>query len=146
MKKILGRLKHSFRVAEKMKQAIENNPQLCDSTAEEMFLLGFLHDIGYNFVAKQEEHENEAGELLRKEDYKFWKDVYYHGTPASEYKSPELELLNWADMTVNQKGCDVTPEERLEDIARRYGIESIQYINAALLKEEIKKWMNDVGL
>lgn len=143
MKVTIGRLKHAFRVAEKMKQAVENRPELCSASSNEMFLLGYLHDVGYSFVDKQEEHECAAGNLLKEQGYKFWQEVYYHGVPDCDYKSNELSLLNWADMTVNQMGEDVTIKERLYDIGIRYGLESIQYINAFSLCNEIQRWVEE---
>ncbi len=134
-----GRLKHAFRVAEKMKQAVENNPGICKATGDEMFLLGYLHDVGYSFVDRQEDHGRAAGELLKLQGYKFWKEVYFHGTPGCEYSSDEMDLLNWADMTVDQSGRDVTTEYRLSDIGRRYGTDSVQFRQAVRLSEEIKK-------
>lgn len=141
-----GRLMHGMRVAEKMKKAVENNPSLCNADADEAFLLGYIHDVGYNFVDKQDEHEHYAGELLKKQGYKFWREVYYHGTPECEYGSDELNLLNWADMTVDQTGTDVTLAERLEDIGKRYGKDSSQYIKAVQLSKEISLWMEQVGI
>lgn len=141
-----GRLKHGFRVAEKMKQAVENNPDICDASADEVFLLGYLHDVGYNFVDRQEDHEQVGGKLLMTQGYKLWQEAYYHGVPKCEYKSNELNLLNWADMTIDQSGKDVSMIERLEDIKKRYGKNSVQYIKAVQLSEEIQTWMNKVGL
>jgi HD-GYP domain-containing protein (c-di-GMP phosphodiesterase class II) len=53
-----GRLMHGMRVAEKMKQMAESNPAICDADANELFFLGYIHDIGYNFVSRQDGHEH----------------------------------------------------------------------------------------
>ena len=146
MKITTGRLMHGMRVAEKMKQTVESNPAICDAGADELFFLGYIHDIGYNFVSKQDEHEHFAGELLKRQGYKYWKEVYFHGTPRCEYKSDELDLLNWADMTVDQTGTDVSLDERLEDIGKRYGKNSPQFKKATQLSKEINLWMEKVGI
>lgn len=142
-----GRLQHGFRVAQKMMQMVGSDTTLCSASPNEMFILGYIHDIGYSFVDNQKDHEHAAGVLLRGQGYKYWKEVYYHGTPECEYHSAELNLLNWADMTVNQSGEDVTIDERLEDIGKRYGFDSSQYVNAVRLSKEIKQWMeaNSIG-
>lgn len=55
-----------------------------------------------------------------------------------------LNLLNWADMQTDYDGADVTFDERLEHIAERYGKESIQYINAAIVIEDVKNYENGI--
>lgn len=140
----IGRLKHMLRVAEKMKQAVESNPNICDASADEVFLLGYLHDVGYSLVDRQEDHAQAGGKLLITQGYKFWKEVFYHGVPECEYKSSELSILNWADMTVNQSGKDVSILERLEDIKKRYGENSVQYSKAVQLSKEIQYWVKSM--
>lgn len=100
-------------------------------------ILGLIHDAAYEFVENQEEHEHKGGEILRSNGYRYWKEVYYHGNPDSEYDSAELRLLNRADMTTGPDGKDMTIDERLADIAERYGETSSQYINAKLLANKI---------
>lgn len=56
--------------------------------------------------------------------------MYYHGDPNSKYNSLYLTILNMADMQIDKYGNDVGYEKRLEDIKTRYGIDSLQYINA----------------
>ena len=49
----------------------------------------------------------------------------------------ELMLLDVADMLIDSCGVRVEATERLEDILRRYGIESMQYKGAKLLAKEL---------
>ena len=105
--------------------------------SKEMFTLGFLHDIGYEFSEKQEEHPQIGGTLLKEQGYKYWKEVYYHGTVTDEYQSEELMLLDVADMLIDSCGVRVEAAERLEDILRRYGVESKQYKEAKLLANKL---------
>ena len=68
------RLKHSLEVARLMKKSAEDagwNKQKC----EEMFVLGFLHDIGYEFAEQQCDHASVGGEMLKNQGYKYWKEV-----------------------------------------------------------------------
>lgn len=62
--------------------------------------------------------------------YRFWKEVYYHGSSDIEYSSYELDLLTCCDMTTGPNGEDFTIQQRLDDIKARYGYQSIQYTNA----------------
>lgn len=124
------RLLHSIGVARKMKEIVLSNPQKYDVTPDEAFFLGFIHDIGYEFTDDQTEHSKKGGELLRKQNYKFWKEVYYHGIPQTDYDSPMLRLLNYSDMIIDNAGKQVTVEERLAGIVERYGKGSSQELDA----------------
>lgn len=117
----MDRLKHCLAVANKMKQIANKNHEVYESTADEMFVLGMLHDIGYEFSDKQEEHAQKGGELLKEQGYKYWKEIYYHGYPQSYYKSKELTLLNFADLTTGPCGEYMSIDERIEELESRYG-------------------------
>ena len=71
--------------------------------------------------------------------YKHWREVYYHGNPDSPYDSDELFVLNLADMQTSSDGQRVTIEERLDDIASRYGNNSSQFILARRLAQSIEQ-------
>ena len=130
------RLKHSYAVANKMVE-LGKEKNLLDEQLQELFLLGYLHDIGYQF-GTNENHNMIGGNLLRNSNYKYWKEVYYHGIPNSEYKSLYLDILNTADMMIDKCGNDVGFDKRLEDIKKRYGEDSIQYINCFKIINELK--------
>ena len=132
-----NRVKHSLAVARKM-QELASKSENFPHSPEDMFLLGYVHDMAYEFVGHQDEHEHYCGELLRDNGYKFWKEVFYHGDPAASYKSSALSLLNYADMTTDPNGNSVTMEMRLEDIGLRYGKTSKQYIKALNLVQLLK--------
>ena len=129
------RLKHSYAVANKMvKLGKEKN--LPDEQLQELFLLGYLHDIGYQFGTNKN-HNMIGGNLLKNSNYKYWKEVYYHGIPNSEFKSLYLDILNTADMMIDKYGNDVGFDKRLDDIKNRYGEDSIQYINCVKIINEL---------
>jgi hypothetical protein len=130
------RLKHSYAVANKMVE-LGKEKNLLDEQLQELFLLGYLHDIGYQFGTNKN-HNMIGGNLLRNSNYKYWKEVYYHGIPNSEYKSLYLDILNTADMMIDKCGNDVGFDKRLEDIKKRYGKDSIQYINCFKIINELK--------
>ena len=130
------RLIHSYAVANKMVE-LGKEKNLLDEQLQELFLLGYLHDIGYQF-GTNENHNMIGGNLLRNSNYKYWKEVYYHGIPNSEYKSLYLDILNTADMMIDKYGNDVGFEKRLDDIKNRYGEDSIQYINCVKIINELR--------
>lgn len=131
------RLNHSLAVARKMKEIVELNKNKYSVTAEEAFLLGFVHDIGYEFCEVQEEHSSAGGVVLKAQGFKLWKEVFYHGINQEEYESIELQLLNYVDMTTSPQGQYVTVENRLLDIGQRYGFSSEQYIEADKMSKKI---------
>ena len=87
------RLKHSYSVAKKMVET-GKSIGLSDGELEELFILGFNHDIGYEYTENGKEHNKVGGELLRKSGFKHWKEVYYHGQLTKEYESLYLDILN----------------------------------------------------
>ena len=122
------RMKHSLAVARKMVE-IGNKLELNKEQLHELFILGFNHDIGYEFVTN-ESHNIIGGNMLKNSGYKYWQEVYYHGNPEAGYNSLYLDILNEADMKINKYGEDVGYEKILEDIRNRYGSDAVQYNDA----------------
>ena len=132
----LDRLKHSISVGRKMME-IGKEKNLADFELKELFLLGYNHDIGYEFSDKGINHNVIGGEILKENGFKHWKEVYYHGEVDSDYKSIYLDILNQADMQIDKYGNDVGYTKRLEDIKERYGEESIVYKKAYELVKKL---------
>ncbi len=118
-------MQHILAVAQKLRSAVEQEPDRYPCSPEEAYVLGYLHDVGYAFASEQRAHGTEAGLLLKEQGYPYWREIYYHGAPQEEYNSPLLTLLNYTDMTTGPAGEDWTIEQRLADIAVRYGDGSI---------------------
>ena len=131
------RLKHSIAVARKMVE-IGKEYNLYDDELQDLFVLGFNHDIGYEY-GDNSNHGHIGGEILKKNNYKYWKEIYYHGDINSEYQSLFLEILNKADMQIDKYGNDVGYDKRLQDIKNRYGEESKTYRDAKFLVDKMKE-------
>ena len=114
------RLKHSIAVARKMVE-IGKSKNFNDTELQDLFLLGYNHDIGYEFVKENENHGIIGGTILKNNGYKYWQEVYYHGEINIDYKSEYLNILNQADMQIDKYGSDLGYEKRLADIRSRYG-------------------------
>ena len=134
----ISRLKHSYAVATKMRESVLLSSKIYSCSANDMYVLGMLHDIGYGLDEEQKNHAHIGGEILREQGYKLWKEIYYHGIVQMEYMSQELRLLNHIDMTTGPDGEDMTIQERIDDIGLRYGKGSRQEKDAIKLAEEIK--------
>lgn len=122
-----NRQNHILEVARKMrKSAMQKYPE--DSLKQEAwYILGFLHDIGYDFTENKPEHNKVGGKILKRMGYPYWREVFYHGEFEKEYSSEELFYLNYADMTTDGKGETVSLDERLEDVEKRYGKTEVYY-------------------
>lgn len=137
----IDRIKHSYSVALKM-QEIGKSLNLTDEQINELFILGFNHDIGYQFVNDNESHNKIGGEILKQSNYKYWKEVYYYGEINITYSSLYLDILNLADMQIDKSGNDVGFDKRLIDIKNRYKEESIIYKKCYTLIEQLKSKYN----
>ena len=131
------RLHHIISVARLMKEYCEKH-NFDSEYCEEMFTLGFLHDIGYEF-GDNLTHSEIGGRNLENQNYKYFNEIKYHGVPNCEYFSKELDLLNYADMHIDGKGNFVTFEERLLDILARCGEDSVAYINSKIIIKKLKE-------
>lgn len=138
-----NRVLHCKGVAEYMYNYVMKHTGNTDY-AQEMYMLGFLHDIGYRFTDKIKDHGFIGGELLKKQGYKYWWEVYNHGNLEVTNMSPELLLLELADLSVGPKGEVMTVDERLANCGERFGILSHYYKVAEARIERIKKWMPEL--
>ncbi|MBR6252230.1 MAG: HD domain-containing protein [Clostridia bacterium] len=130
------KLKHCVSVARKMVE-IGKEHGLGEEELQDLFVLGFNHDIGYEF-GEYLNHEQRGGEVLKRNGFKYWQEVYHHGDINSKYDSLFLKILIQADMQVDKYGNDVGYEKRLEDIMSRYGEGSTEYQNAKILVEKYR--------
>ena len=119
------RLRHSIAVARKMVE-IAKSKNLSDEDIKNCFIIGYNHDVGYEFTKNGNNHNTIGGEILRN-NFKYWREIYYHGEINVEYKSQYLDILNQADMQIDKYGNDVGYDKRLEDIKSRYGEDSEVY-------------------
>ncbi len=109
-----------------------------------MYLLGFVHDIGY--IYGKNNHEalggmlaglgTTIGECIYAHGMTPWDYADVHGIATTEIPN-ELILLWEADMMVDQTGEVVGFDKRLEDIAKRLGTESEAFEKCA----ETVRWL-----
>ena len=134
-----NRWQHILGVARKCKEyalTLKND----DKFAEDMFLLGMLHDMGYEFMENNASHASVGGEILKRNNYKYWQEVTLHGDEKIDDMSDELFILNCADMTTGPGGENFSFDERLEEIASRFGKEADAYKKCVI---EVQKLRND---
>lgn len=130
------RLHHIIGVARKCYE-ISKSMGMPEDFCRRMFMLGWNHDVGYEFSVEKREHPSVSEGMLKlinvtngsKESSKVLHAVRKHGM-STKTKSLEWRILNEADMTTDSKGNDVDVFGRLKDIAERFGIDSEEYANA----------------
>lgn len=106
---------------------------------QQMFIMGFLHDIGYEFAKNQPDHNRVGGELLKQAGYVYAEPIISHGDPTADFSDERVLLINYADMSVDSSGKFVGFSTRLKDIASRYGSESPQYITSAKVISAVQR-------
>lgn len=131
------RLRHSIAVARKMVE-IAKSKNLSDEDIKNCFIIGYNHDVGYEFTKNGNNHNTIGGEILRN-NFKYWREIYYHGEINVEYKSLYLDILNQADMQIDKYGNDVGYDKRLEDIKSRYGEDSEVYNKCCKIVDKIRR-------
>lgn len=132
-----ARLKHSIAVARKMVD-IAKTRNLSKNDIDSCFIIGFNHDIGYEFTNNGINHNKVGGLILKQSNFKYWREIYYHGEVNLEYNSVFLDILNQADMQIDKYGNDVGYAKRLEDIKCRYGEDSDVYVKCCRLVNKIR--------
>lgn len=135
------RLKHILGVARRCRE-LATEQGMDETFCNKMFILGFLHDIGYE-CSDNAGHADCGASMLETLDFPFAEEIRRHGAPVPAVsQSRALRILNQADMETSPKGERITVHERLSDIAGRYGTDSPQYRNMELLCKELKSIAN----
>lgn len=116
-----SRIMHIRGVAEQAYR-LAKGAGLSDWQAEDMYLLGFVHDIGYA-LGDGRDHANAGADALGRHGYDLSDAVRLHGEVVEE-PTVELIILDVADITVDAYGRLVTTDERLADIRSRHGDDS----------------------
>ena len=75
---------------------------------------------------------------MRRNTYRYADAVTKHSYLTDGELPDELYLLYCADMMVDTKGIECTLEERVEDIKKRYGAQSIPYKDSLVKIETLK--------
>ena len=106
--------------------------------AEDMFLLGILHDFGYEFAENPSDHPAVGAEILKRQGYRYWKEVADHGNINVTEATDALFVLSCADMTTGPHGESFTMEDRIDNMAQRYGRDSRQHKKAIVAAERLR--------
>ena len=122
----LNRLRHMYGVGREMYRYAKEVLNWPEEKAREMYILGLLHDAGYEFNKDDCGHGYEAADILERCGYRYADEIRNHSYVIAR-PSNELKLLWYADQVIDGKGHKVTFGKRLDDIAKRHGKESDAY-------------------
>lgn len=129
-----SRLHHIIGVARKAYQLAKDMG--CDEDyARKMFMIGWVHDVGYEFSRNQAEHNKISSDMLfqlvNSEPLKTTHAIQHHGRYSDDAVSNlAWKIINMADMQIDSNGNEVGVMDRLTDIKERYGEHSDQYLTA----------------
>jgi predicted hydrolase (HD superfamily) len=142
-----NRMDHTIAVARKCYDLARQEYGMSEENSRKAFIMGFLHDIGYEFATEASAHPDIAVDILTSFTSIEWDQMIFaimtHGKPQKFLGTTYQAILNEADLTVNSKGEPVSMEERCEGIKARYGQESIQYCNSVKMIEKIRDFKID---
>ena len=130
------RMQHILSVARQSYQIAKNKYHLSEEECRKAFMIGFLHDVGYEFSENNLEHPEKGMDLVKETLGVELQEIALHGDPDAE-QTLFLSILNEADMTVDSKGNIVSVEERLLDIKSRYAEDAIEYLKPLKLAETL---------
>lgn len=139
-----NRLKHMIGVARRCYSLAKDEFNMDEEKARQMWLMGLLHDIGYEFMEDEDipNHPIIGFDILSIEPERM-SDISYailnHGETDSSWGVNDY-ILNLADMTVDSKGNDVTLADRCRDIEERYGRYSVQSCKALNMVSKINAY------
>jgi hypothetical protein len=105
-----------------------------------------MHDAGY-MIGDNRTHAAIMGGICSRNGFRHADAIAHHGTIAGLDDTMGV-LLNIADMSVSSTGEIIGMEARLEDIADKYGEDSIQYHECSELIHAIhttREWQMMTG-
>ena len=132
-----NRMKHILEVARKCYWLAKYKYDLTEEEARKAFVIGFNHDIGYEFSNNNKEHPDVGYKMLKDSFSIECIEIREHGKVKAE-QGLFQKIINEADLTVDGAGIDVTVQERLHDIENRYSEESPEYMTALELAKKLK--------
>lgn len=103
-----------------MNVELQRNGDKLDLDADEMALIGWVHDFGYLLDEDPDAHACVMGKFMDKEDLPYSMVVARHGDSGKLYTPVDL-MLNVCDMSIDGSGRLVTLDMRIQDVINRWG-------------------------
>lgn len=139
------KMAHCIGVAEFMRE----NAEKYGIEPDVAYTVGLLHDIGY--LEGRRGHEATGADIIaatfgENADKSVINAIAYHGTNPYKLRQEDITplhvLLIDADMSVNARGFRVGHDGRLQDVARRYGTDGIEYETASATVRYVEEYQS----
>lgn len=134
-----NKMKHILGVARRCAE-LANEKNLSPEMHDACFIMGFLHDIGYEYSLDVVNHPQDGYDMLNhalQYQDEILQAIKKHGRKYDNLSVFD-EILNEADLTVNYKGEPVTIPERLKQIKHKHGENAEHYKHAVAQAEAIE--------
>lgn len=136
----LSRMLHCHNVGLRMASYAKKHLGWDDVKCNDMYILGMMHDLGYELNPDPFNHDEAMSEALGHTGYKYMNEIAYHSRMQNEFDTPEMRLLYFADMTVDARGKWCTIDERLKDLEERHGKDSDVYRESVDIANALEEW------
>ena len=126
-----NKLKHTIGVARRCKELAAERG-LSDVEQNACFVMGLLHDIGYENDVEITEHPRESYLMAMSavlHSHEILPAIKNHGRKYNDLTIYD-EILNEADLTIDHEGKKTTIQDRLRNIQEHHGIKSEHYKHA----------------
>lgn len=128
-------------VAKKMRDLVKEYPNCCSLSPEKVYDVGYITEA-HKFVgaAKPQKHEL-GGCFVPIGRFKVWVRVVLPEKFGISMGGDELDLLNFAIITTDPDGKDISIYDFLSEVQKNYGIDSFEYRSSKALLFRLSIWV-----
>lgn len=109
-------------------------------TAQDLYLVGLLHDIGYLDNHTGIQHGEKGATILERNGYdKHYCDIIAHHGALTDVISEHQQLLWLADLCIDHQGNFIGYESRYNSICQRYSKTDYRRQNVASIIQELRQ-------
>lgn len=139
-----NKIKHCLGVARACRE-IAKQKGYSEDFSDAMFVMGLLHDIGYEDEPNSS-HGHKSSEMIKSFEVHLQEccdAIDCHGLVFDNWVIYD-EILNLADLTTSHEGNKISVLERLKRIEARWGSSSVHYRHAVEVVDKLKELGYDV--
>lgn len=137
------RMMHNVEVARKCYD-IAKRDGYPETFCKKMWMIGYIHDVGYEFTSDYTKHAAMTMEVLNAFDPVFNDSCALHSlalhdkaNPGSTVNSVEWRILCTANLTTNTNGQTIDASVRIHDLLECYGELSPEYRSALKTAQQL---------
>lgn len=109
-----------------------------ESFAEDMYMLGLLHNIGEQFTISERRVPTVGGEIAHGNGYTYHQEITHQLKVHSHFQSKALDILNIALLHIDDMGVPIAFKERIRQLEQMYTPMDDRCIDRKALYEELK--------